>query len=85
MIPFAFLNFANMGGWEWGIVLVLVLIFFGAGKLPSVFRQFGRATKAFRDGAKSDDEAEVDVTPRSLSDQNVADAHEVKAKAKESA
>lgn len=82
MIPFAFLNFANMGGWEWMIVLVLVLIFFGAGKLPSVFRQFGKATKAFKDGQK-DDEVE-DVTPRSI-ESKVADAQEVHTKAKETA
>jgi sec-independent protein translocase protein TatA len=83
MIPFAFLNFANMGGWEWLFVLVLVLIFFGAGKLPQVFKQFGKATKAFRDGQK--DEDEVDVTPRELPDGQVADAQEVRSEKKESA
>ena len=83
MIPFAFLNFANMGGWEWLVVLLLVLIFFGAGKLPTVFKQFGKATKAFRDGQK-DDEA-TDVTPPKEIDAKVADAQEVHASAKESA
>lgn len=77
MVPFAFFSFANMGGWEWLIVLALVLIFFGAGKLPSVFRQFGQATKAFRDGQKSDDE--LDVTPSQL-DQKVSEAEEVRTK-----
>lgn len=78
MIPFAFLSFANMGGWEWLIVLVIVLIFFGAGKLPSVFRQFGQATKAFRDAQRGDD-AEVDVSPSKL-EEKVADAEEVRTK-----
>jgi sec-independent protein translocase protein TatA len=78
MIPFAFLSFANMGGWEWLIVLLLVLIFFGAGKLPSVFRQFGQATKAFREGQKDD---AVDVTPSRI-DEKVADADELKAREK---
>lgn len=77
MVPFAFFSFANMGGWEWLIVLALVLIFFGAGKLPSVFRQFGQATKAFRDGQKSDDD--LDVTPSQL-DQKVSEAEEVRTK-----
>ncbi|MFK7930248.1 MAG: twin-arginine translocase TatA/TatE family subunit [Myxococcota bacterium] len=76
-------NFANMGGWEWGIVLVLVLIFFGAGKLPQVFKQFGKATKAFKDGQTGADE-ELDVTPRALAS-DVPDAQEISAKAKESA
>lgn len=78
MIPFAFLSFANMGGWEWLIVLLLVLIFFGAGKLPSVFRQFGQATKAFREGQKDD---AVDVTPSRI-DEKVTDADELKAREK---
>lgn len=78
------LNFANMGGWEWGIVLVLVLIFFGAGKLPQVFKQFGKATKAFKDAQRGEDEDQVDVTPKAISTE-VADAQEIAAKAKESA
>ena len=77
MIPVAF-SFANMGGWEWLIVLVLVLIFFGAGKLPSVFKQFGKATKAFKDAQK--DEDAVDVTPKL--EAPVADAQELTSKAK---
>ncbi|TVQ93913.1 MAG: twin-arginine translocase TatA/TatE family subunit [Deltaproteobacteria bacterium] len=78
MIPFAFFSFANMGGWEWLIILVIVLIFFGAGKLPSVFRQFGQATKAFRDAQKGDDQ--VDVSPSMLDEKKVADAQEVREK-----
>jgi len=78
------LNFANMGGWEWGIVLILVLIFFGAGKLPQVFKQFGKATKAFKDAQRGEDEDQVDVTPKAIST-DVADAQEIAAKAKESA
>jgi len=79
------LNFANMGGWEWLIVLVLVLIFFGAGKLPQVFKQFGKATKAFKDAQRGDEDEEVDVTPRKLSEGGVTDAQEVRTKEKESA
>jgi len=81
MIPFAVLSFANMGGWEWIVVLVLVLIFFGAGKLPQVFSQFGKAAKAFREGAKAE---ELDVTPK-LDAKGVSEADEVRVKAKESA
>lgn len=74
-------NFANMGGWEWLFVLVLVLIFFGAGKLPSVFAQFGKATKAFKDGQRGDDE--VDVTPKKLASNGMTEATEVRAAEKE--
>ena len=35
-----------MGPMEWGILLVVVLIFFGAGKLPQVFGQLGKGVKS---------------------------------------
>lgn len=45
------------GMMEWIIILVIVLIFFGAGKLPDVMSQFGKGIKAFKDGANGDDDA----------------------------
>lgn len=45
---------------EIALVLVLVLIFFGAGKLPQVMATLGEGVKQFRD--RQDDDA-VDVTP----------------------
>lgn len=50
----------GLGPWELGIILVLVLILFGAGKLPQVFESFGVAVKKFRDAQKDDS---IDVTP----------------------
>ena len=46
------------GPWELGIVVLLVLIVFGAGKLPKVLGQMGRGVKSFKDGMK-DAEDEV--------------------------
>lgn len=42
------------------LVLVVVLIVFGAGKLPKIMGDFGKGLKAFKDGMH-DDEAD---TPR---------------------
>lgn len=42
----------GLNGWELGIILVLVLIVFGAGKLPDVFRQAGKGIKAFKDASE---------------------------------
>jgi sec-independent protein translocase protein TatA len=44
------------GPWEIGLILVIVLIFFGVGKLPNVLGQLGSGVKAFKDGMKDDDE-----------------------------
>ncbi len=48
----------GLGGWEWGVILLIVLIFFGAGKLPDVFRQAGKGIKAFKDASEGKDEDE---------------------------
>ncbi len=45
---------------EIGLVLVLVLIFFGAGKLPQVMASIGAGLKEFKD---AQDDA-LDVTPK---------------------
>ncbi|MCA9494242.1 MAG: twin-arginine translocase TatA/TatE family subunit [Myxococcales bacterium] len=48
----AFLNM--IGPTELIIILVIVLIIFGAGRLPQVFESFGKGIKAFRDAQKDD-------------------------------
>ena len=39
----------NLGGPELVFVLVIVLIVFGAGKLPTVFGQLGKGVRTFRE------------------------------------
>lgn len=50
----------GIGPWELAIILVIVLILFGAGRLPEVFASFGKGVKAFRDAQRDDS---IDVTP----------------------
>ncbi len=50
-----FAVFSLGGPWEYIIVLVVVMIFFGAGKLPQVLGQMGRGVKAFKDGMNEKD------------------------------
>lgn len=49
----------NLGGPELIIVLVIVLIVFGAGKLPNVMRDFGRGVKEFKKAQDTDEELPV--------------------------
>jgi sec-independent protein translocase protein TatA len=76
MLPvFGFIS--GIGPTELIIVLVLVLILFGAGRLPQVFEQFGRGIRAFRDAQK---EEPIDVTRPSkeiAEDTAVTEAHEI--------
>lgn len=38
------------------IILIIVLILFGAGKLPQVMGDLGKGIKSFKDGLKNDEE-----------------------------
>lgn len=42
--------FKNFGGWEIIIVLVIILLLFGARKLPDLARSIGASAKEFRKG-----------------------------------
>lgn len=51
--------FSNLTGWHFLIVLLIVLLVFGATRLPALARSLGQSTKILRDelkdGAKGDD------------------------------
>jgi sec-independent protein translocase protein TatA len=59
MTPILGAGIAGIGPMELMIILVIVLILFGAGRLPQVFEQFGKGMRAFRDAQKDD---AIDVT-----------------------
>ncbi|MEM6523007.1 MAG: twin-arginine translocase TatA/TatE family subunit [Bacteroidota bacterium] len=46
------LAFAMPGGWEWIIIILVVLIFFGAKKIPELARGLGRGIREFKDATK---------------------------------
>ena len=51
------------GGWEWIIVLVIVLLLFGLGRIGNIAGELGKGIKAFREGLgkeKQDDEQSTD-------------------------
>jgi sec-independent protein translocase protein TatA len=49
----------NIGGPELLLILAVVLIVFGAGKLPDVLAQLGKGVRSFRDEASSEKPASV--------------------------
>lgn len=51
----------GMGPLELGIILVIVVVLFGARRLPEIGSGFGKAIKNFKAGISGDDE--IDVTP----------------------
>ena len=45
----------SMGGWEWVIILVIVLLIFGVGRVGKLGEELGKGISAFRQGVKDDD------------------------------
>jgi len=50
----------RVGPWEIGLILVIILIIFGVGKLPQVGGAVGKGLRAFRKGQSGEDEEEED-------------------------
>jgi sec-independent protein translocase protein TatA len=69
----------GMSTTELALILVIVLILFGAGRLPQVFEQFGKGIKAFKEAQREDP---VDITPRNreLPKNIVTEVEEIKEK-----
>jgi sec-independent protein translocase protein TatA len=66
--------FGRMGPWEIALIVVIILIVFGVGKLPQVGGAIGKSIRAFRQGQKEgldldeeeyeDDEEEEEEKPK---------------------
>lgn len=46
----------SIGIWQVVLILVIVLIVFGAGKLPKVMGDVAKGVKSFKDGLKDEDD-----------------------------
>jgi sec-independent protein translocase protein TatA len=57
------------GGPEWIIILVIVLLLFGAKKLPELARSVGKASREFKKGMK-DSDADGEDEAKKAEDQN---------------
>ncbi|MGE5477911.1 MAG: twin-arginine translocase TatA/TatE family subunit [Bacteroidales bacterium] len=67
--------------WHWLIVLVIVLLLFGAGKIPSLMGDMAKGVKAFKKGLAEDDDAAAKQKPQQIDAQaaeKVADKDSVK-------
>ncbi len=56
--------FGSIGITELVLILVIVLIIFGAGKLPEIGGGIGKAIKNFKKASSGEDE--IDVTPKNV-------------------
>ena len=54
----------KLGPLEIVLILVIILVIFGVGKLPQVGSAMGKTLKAFKTGQAEDDEEEVEAAPK---------------------
>lgn len=65
----------SMSIWHWLIVLVVVMLVFGTGKLKNMGSDLGKAIKGFKEGVKGEDEKAAAPTqpPQHLADKSTID------------
>ena len=68
--------------WHWLIVLVVVLLIFGRGKIPELMGDMAKGIKSFKKGM-ADDEEEV-VDPKTVEHRSDASVRATKEKASKS-
>jgi len=56
--------FPHIGPWEGGLILVIILILFGVGKLPQVTGAIGKGLRAFRKGQEGEELDEEEEPPK---------------------
>ena len=54
----------RMGPWEIGLILLIILVVFGVGKLPQVGGAIGKGLRAFRKGERGEEDAEEKPKPK---------------------
>jgi len=75
----------NIRGWEWIIILAVVLLIFGPSQLPNLAKSVGKAISSFRGGLKEAEEdlkkmAEDDARPKTEGKPRPEDSTQDKAK-----
>jgi len=44
----------SLGGWEWIILLVIIVLVFGVGRISKISGEIGSSIRAFREGVQGD-------------------------------
>jgi len=60
----------SLGVWELMLILAIVFVLFGAGKLPQVMSDLGKGVKSLKEGLKGEQNQEKDQAQKKASDQS---------------
>lgn len=70
-LTFIPLFLGNFRGWEWPIILIVVLLLFGGKKIPELMRGIGKGVHSFKQGIQ---EAKDEMSKPLESDNSATDA-----------
>lgn len=56
----------RLGPWEIALILVIILIIFGVGKLPQIGGVIGKSIREFKKSSKGEEEEEAEPTPTKM-------------------
>ncbi len=59
----------NLNGWEWVIIIVVVLLLFGAKRIPTLMRNVGKGINSFKQGLQ-DAKEEINKPLEEKKDEN---------------
>ena len=60
----------SIGIWQIAIVVILVVLLFGRGKISSLMGDVAKGIKSFKKGMASDVDVKDDSEPKNISDEN---------------
>jgi sec-independent protein translocase protein TatA len=58
----------TLGGWEWVIILVIVLLVFGVGRISKLGSEMGKGISAFREGVREGQQDSEDAENEKTTD-----------------
>ena len=64
----------RVGPWEIGLILLIILIIFGVGKLPQVGGAIGKGIREFRKGQRGEVEEETAAEPKQVANKQAEES-----------
>lgn len=61
----------RMGPWEIGLILLIVLIVFGVGKLPQIGSALGKGIRQFRQAQRGEEDEEKKTEVKNIETKNI--------------
>jgi len=69
---------AGLGGWEWVIILIIVVLVFGVGRISKISGEIGSSIRSFREGVQGPEKKKEEEDKKKAEEEEKRKAEEVK-------